>query len=77
MLQVRSDEEIEKAFATMAERQARGLLFGPSTYFQVIADKLIALAARYRIPAAYEWRRIRRGRRVNELQRAQWRNKAA
>src|SRR6266481_8730368 len=40
----------------MAERQASGLLFGLSTYFQVIADKLIALAARYRIPAIYEWR---------------------
>ncbi len=34
----------------------RGLLFGASTYFQVIADKLVALAARYRIPAVYEWR---------------------
>src|SRR6266446_4414580 len=40
----------------MAERQASGLLFGLSTYFQVIAAKLIALAARYRIPAIYEWR---------------------
>jgi putative tryptophan/tyrosine transport system substrate-binding protein len=55
MLHSSSDDEIEKAFATMAERQARGLLFGPSTYFQVIAAKLIALAARYRIPAVYEW----------------------
>ena len=40
----------------MAERQVRGLLYGPTTYFQVIADKLIALAARYHIPAIYEWR---------------------
>ncbi len=55
MLHSVSDDEVEKAFATMAERQARGLLFGPSIYFQVIAAKLIALAARYRIPAAYEW----------------------
>src|SRR5262249_52691758 len=37
-------DEIEKAFATMAERQVRGLLFGATTYFQVIADKLVALA---------------------------------
>jgi putative ABC transport system substrate-binding protein len=51
----RNDDEIEKAFATMAEHQVRGLLFGPTTYFQVIADKLVALAARYRIPAIYEW----------------------
>jgi putative ABC transport system substrate-binding protein len=51
-----NEDEIEKAFATMAERQVRGLLCGPTTYFQVIADKLVALAARYRIPAIYEWR---------------------
>ena len=51
----RSEDEIEKAFAIMAERQVRGLLYGPTTYFQVIADKLVALAARYQIPAIYEW----------------------
>jgi putative ABC transport system substrate-binding protein len=56
VLHGRNDDEIEKAFATMAERQDRGLLYGGSEYFQVIADKLIALAARYRIPASYEWR---------------------
>jgi len=56
VLHGRNEDEIEKAFATMAERQVRGLLFGASTYFQVIADKLIALAARYHIPASYEWR---------------------
>ena len=56
VLQGRNEDEIEKAFATMAERQVRGLLFGGSEYFQVIAEKLIALAARYRIPASYEWR---------------------
>jgi putative ABC transport system substrate-binding protein len=56
VLHGRNDDEIEKAFATMAERQVCGLLYGPTTYFQVIADKLIALAARYHIPAIYEWR---------------------
>jgi putative ABC transport system substrate-binding protein len=50
-----TEDEIEKAFATMAERQVGGLLFGPTTYFQVIADKLVALVAHYRIPAIYEW----------------------
>jgi putative ABC transport system substrate-binding protein len=56
VLQGRNEDEIDKAFATMAEREVRGLLFGGAEYFQVIADKLIALAARYRIPASYEWR---------------------
>ena len=52
----RNEDEIEKAFATMAERRVRGLLYGASQYFQAIADKLIALAARHHIPASYEWR---------------------
>jgi putative tryptophan/tyrosine transport system substrate-binding protein len=51
VLHARSEDEIEKAFATMAERQVHGLLCGPSGYFQVNAGKLIALAARYSIPA--------------------------
>lgn len=56
VLHGRNDDEIEKAFATMAESQVRGLQYGGSEYFQVIADKLVALAARYRIPAIYQWR---------------------
>jgi len=56
VLQGGNEDEIEQAFTTMAERQVRGLLFGASQYFQVIADKLVALAARYHIPASYEWR---------------------
>jgi putative ABC transport system substrate-binding protein len=56
VLHGRNEDEIEKAFATMADRQVRGLLYGPTTYFQVIADKLVALTARYHIPAIYEWR---------------------
>jgi putative ABC transport system substrate-binding protein len=56
VLQVRDEDEIDKVFATIAERQVRGLLFGASQYFQVIVNKLVALAARYRIPASYEWR---------------------
>jgi putative ABC transport system substrate-binding protein len=56
VLQGRNEDEIDNAFATMAERQVRGLLCGASQYFQAIADKLVALAARYYLPASYEWR---------------------
>jgi putative ABC transport system substrate-binding protein len=58
VLHGRNENEIEKAFATMAERQVRGLQYGGSEYFQVIADKLIALAARYSIPAIYQSRQF-------------------
>ena len=55
ILHAQDESEVEDAFAKMRERQASGVLFGASTYFQVITDKLVALAARYRIPAVYEW----------------------
>ena len=56
VLQAQDESEVEKAFAIMAEREVRGILYGGSTYFQVIADKLVALAAHRRIPGLYEWR---------------------
>jgi putative ABC transport system substrate-binding protein len=49
-------EEVEKAFATMAERNVAAILFAANLFFQVISERLVALAARYRIPALYEGR---------------------
>src|SRR4051812_35900624 len=56
VLHAESGGETEKAFAMMSEHRASGLVYGASLYFQTITDQLIALAARYRIPAIYEWR---------------------
>jgi putative ABC transport system substrate-binding protein len=56
VLHAESEGETEKAFAMMSEHRASGLVYGASLYFQTITDQLIALAARYRIPAIYEWR---------------------
>ena len=56
VLHAESEGETEKAFAMMSEHRASGLVYGASIYFQTITDQLIALAARYRIPAIYEWR---------------------
>ena len=41
--------QVEKAFATMAERNVAAILYGTRLFFQVISDRLVALAARYRI----------------------------
>jgi putative ABC transport system substrate-binding protein len=51
-----NDDQTEKAFAIIAEQRVGGILHGASTFFQAIADKLVALAARHAIPALYEWR---------------------
>lgn len=55
VLRARDEDEVETVFATMAKRKVSGLVYGASTYFQVITRKLVALAAHYRIPAVYEW----------------------
>src|SRR6476659_10069160 len=40
----------------MAERNVSAILYGATLLFQVIRERLVVLAARYRIPAVYEWR---------------------
>src|SRR5262249_13858593 len=51
-----SEDEADQAFATMAERNVAAILYGAVVFFQVIGERLVCLAARYRIPALYEWR---------------------
>jgi ABC-type uncharacterized transport system substrate-binding protein len=56
VVSVGTEEQVDKAFATMAERNVAAILYGATLFFQVISERLVALAARYRIPALYEWR---------------------
>jgi putative tryptophan/tyrosine transport system substrate-binding protein len=56
VVSVDTEEEIDKAFAMMAERNVAAVLYGATLFFQVISERLVALAAHYRIPALYEWR---------------------
>ena len=49
------ESEVEAAFATMFEHRVGALLVGPDAFFNAHADQLVALTARYRIPASY-WR---------------------
>ena len=67
VLQGRNEDEIEKAFATMAERQVRGLLCGPTTYFP--GDRRQACRTRRPLshPGQLRMARIRRRRRLDDL----------
>jgi putative tryptophan/tyrosine transport system substrate-binding protein len=56
VLHVANEAEAEAAFATMAQKKVSAVQFGASILFQVINQRLVELAARYRIPASYEWR---------------------
>jgi putative tryptophan/tyrosine transport system substrate-binding protein len=49
-------EEVEQAFATIAQEKAGAVLYSAHQFYQIIRDQLVALAARHRLPAMYEWR---------------------
>jgi putative ABC transport system substrate-binding protein len=56
VLRASSEDEIEAAFATAAERRASGLLVGADPFMLSRRERLVALAAQYAIPAIYEVR---------------------
>lgn len=47
---------IEAAFKAAAARRPDALLFPGAPFFTVRHDQIVALAARYRLPALYPWR---------------------
>jgi putative tryptophan/tyrosine transport system substrate-binding protein len=52
-----SDEsEINKAFATLQEFHTDALIVGADPYFYARSEQLVALAARYTVPAIFEFR---------------------
>jgi putative ABC transport system substrate-binding protein len=53
---VSSDRDIETAFATFVQRGAGALLVGSGAFLFSNAQRVIALAARHRLPASYVWR---------------------
>jgi ABC-type uncharacterized transport system substrate-binding protein len=48
--------DIDQAFATIVQHNAGAILYSAHQFFQVVRDQLVALAARHRLPAMYEWR---------------------
>ena len=56
VVNARDEGEIDKAFATLKELRVDALIVGADPYFFTRSDQLVALAARYAIPAFYELR---------------------
>ena len=56
VVSIGTEDKVDQAFATMAKQNVAAILYGATLFFQVISERLVALAARYRIPALYEWR---------------------
>jgi putative tryptophan/tyrosine transport system substrate-binding protein len=56
VVNARSQDEIAAAFSGLFEQRVSALLVSAESLFITQIDKIIALAARYRIPASYEFR---------------------
>jgi putative ABC transport system substrate-binding protein len=50
------EQELESAFATLAQNRAAALLVTADPFFDTRRDRIIALAAQFRLPAIYQFR---------------------
>lgn len=53
VVRARTDNELETAFATLAQQRASGLVVGAEPFFSSRRDKLIELAAHQKLPTIY------------------------
>ncbi len=56
ILKASTESEIDTAFTSLVRLQTGALLVGADPFFNSRREKLVALAARYAVPAIYEWR---------------------
>jgi putative ABC transport system substrate-binding protein len=56
ILKASTEGEIDAAFGTLMQLQAGALVVGPDVFLYSRREQLVALAARYGIPAIHEWR---------------------
>jgi len=53
VLEIRSDLDLEPAFATLVEQGAGAVIVGDFTNLASVSDRIIALAARHKVPTMY------------------------
>jgi putative ABC transport system substrate-binding protein len=56
ILKASTEGEIDAAFGTLMQLQADALVVGPDVFLHSRREQLVALAARYNVPAIHEWR---------------------
>jgi ABC-type uncharacterized transport system substrate-binding protein len=58
VLNARTEQEIDSAFATLAQQPVGALVIGPDAFFDSRANQIVSLAARHAVPAMYERREV-------------------
>jgi len=56
VVEAKSDRDLEQAFATIVQRQARALIVGVVPHFTYSSTRIVRLAERYKIPTIYPFR---------------------
>jgi putative ABC transport system substrate-binding protein len=56
ILKASTESEIDAAFASLVQMYAGASLVGAAAFYTSRREQLVALAARYAVPAIYEWR---------------------
>jgi putative ABC transport system substrate-binding protein len=56
ILEAGTESEIDAAFPTLIQLHAGALVVGPDSFFGSRREQLVALTARFAVPAIYEWR---------------------
>jgi putative ABC transport system substrate-binding protein len=56
VVQAGTESEIDAAFATLARERAQALMVANDGFFTIRRVQIVALAARYALPAIYPWR---------------------
>ncbi len=56
ILQASTERELEKAFATLAQLRAGGLVIANNSFFSARMEQLVALASRHALPTVFQFR---------------------